>query len=152
MISDLHPWGGILFHSSEQNCFSSVILEGLPVWTASWWSNHNIPIAFKSCLRLLSVARSAIFFFNAPFLTNVPFRAELLDLFWLIVTEIIFCLLSPVNVPPKVFGIIETWQKYATVKIKSQKTNEGRQSTNWMLANGGISAIFQLSLSFFSCA
>ena len=51
-MSLLHHCGGILAHSSLQNCFNSATLEGFRAWTACLRSCHSISIGFRSGLWL----------------------------------------------------------------------------------------------------
>ena len=53
--------GGILAHSSLQNCFNSASLEGFQAWTAYLRSCHSISITFKSGL-WLGQSKTFIFF------------------------------------------------------------------------------------------
>ena len=61
-----HHCGGILTHSSLQNCFNSAILEGFLAWTARLRSHHSISIGFKSRL-WLGHSKTLILFFFKPF-------------------------------------------------------------------------------------
>ncbi len=67
-----HRCGGILAHSSLQNCFNSATLEGFQAWMDCLRSCHNISIGFKFGLWL-----------NIIFLE--PFRGGLVGVFGIIV-------------------------------------------------------------------
>ncbi len=57
-----HRCGGILAHSSLQNCFNSATLEGFQAWKDSLRSCHSISIGFKSRL-WLGHSKTLILFF-----------------------------------------------------------------------------------------
>ena len=59
-----HCCGGILAHSSLQNCFNSVTLEGFRAWTAFLRSCHSISIGFRSGLWLGHSKVFILFFFS----------------------------------------------------------------------------------------
>lgn len=50
MTVDTNQFGGILAHSSLQNCFTSVMLVGFLAWTAFFRSFHNISIGLSSAI------------------------------------------------------------------------------------------------------
>ncbi len=57
-----HSCGGILAHSSLQNCFNSATLEGFRAWMDCLRSCHSISIGFKSGL-WLGHSKTLILFF-----------------------------------------------------------------------------------------
>ncbi len=71
-----HCCGGILAHSSLQNCFNSATLEGFQAWNDCLWSRHSISIGFKSRLWLGQ---------NLNFVFLEPFRGGLAGEFGIIV-------------------------------------------------------------------
>ncbi len=70
--------GGILAHSSWQNCCNSATLEGFRAWTAFLRSCHSISIGFRSGL-WLGHSKSLHFVFLQPF------RGGFAGVFWIIV-------------------------------------------------------------------
>ncbi len=60
-MSFSHRCGGILDHSSLQNCFNSATLEGFRVWMDCLRSCHSISIGFKSGIWLDHSPMDAVF-------------------------------------------------------------------------------------------
>ncbi len=63
-MSLLQRCGGILAHSSWQNCCNSATLEGFRAWTAFLRSCHSISIGFRSGLWLGHSKVFILFFFS----------------------------------------------------------------------------------------
>ncbi len=76
-MSLLQRCGGILAHSSWQNCCNSTTLEGFRAWTAFLRSCHSISIGFRSGLWLGHSKVFILFFFSHS-------EVDLL-VFWIIV-------------------------------------------------------------------
>ncbi len=77
-MSPLQRCGGILAHSSWQNCCNSATLEGFRAWTAFLRSCHSISIGFRSGLWLGHSKVFILFFLSHS-------EVDLLVCFWIIV-------------------------------------------------------------------
>ncbi len=78
-----HRCGGILAHSSVQNCFNSATLEGFQAWNDYLRSCHSISIRFEPGLWLDHSKTFLFYFIFYCFLE--PFRGWLSGVFWIIV-------------------------------------------------------------------
>ncbi len=86
-----HRCGGILAHSSLQNCFNSATLEGFQAWKDCLRSCHSISIKFKSGLWGIKCSVG----FTPDVTGHTPSK------------KFNFCHISPLNNCPKVLGIIK---------------------------------------------
>ncbi len=133
-----HCCGGILVHSSVQNCFNSATLEGFRAWMDCLRSCHSISIGFKSglwfghsktlILFFLSHSEMDLLVFGIIVLLHNPSALDLEVTNWqpniLLQDFLIECRIygsiSPQNICPKVLGIIkiffwQMWDEFVTL-------------------------------------